>query len=57
MVWVLLMLKQYKTLARHYVTLDGERPSDEWIIALLKLRTRPIPVPAGFATNAERSAA
>jgi hypothetical protein len=46
-VWMLLMAKQYKVLARHYVTLDGERPSDDEIIALLKLRTRPIHLPAG----------
>ncbi len=51
MVWTLLMLKQYKTLARHYVTLDGERPSDEQIIALLKSRTRPIFLPAQQVTQ------
>ncbi len=58
MVWVLLMLKQYKVLARHYVTLDGERPSDEAIIALLRSRTRAIPVPAAVrSSGAARSAA
>ena len=45
MVWLLLMMKQYKVLARHYVTLDGDRPSDEAIVALLKSRTRPIHLP------------
>jgi hypothetical protein len=58
MVWLLLMTKQYKVLARHYVTLDGERPSDEEIIALLRLRTRPIQLPAGWSPRrAARSAA
>lgn len=44
-VWLMLMLKQYKGLAKRYVYLgEGERPSDEEIIALFKERLRAIPV-------------
>jgi fatty acid desaturase len=39
-VWALLMLRRYAALARHYVTLTGERPADAEIIALLKSRTQ-----------------
>jgi fatty acid desaturase len=49
-VWALLMLGRYKSLARRYVALDGPRPSDDEIIALLKSRTRAIvtaPDPSG----------
>ncbi len=42
-VWWRLMTHQYKALARHFVTLEGERPSDEAIIALLRERARRIP--------------
>ncbi len=39
-IWFLLMTKQYKTLARHYVQLNPDQPkSEEEIIALLKKRT------------------
>ncbi|MGE0431534.1 MAG: fatty acid desaturase [Planctomycetota bacterium] len=43
-VWVLLMLKQYRWLARHFVKLPGapDRSLDE-IVALLRERTRRIP--------------
>jgi hypothetical protein len=44
-VWLLLMLKRYKTLARHYVVLDGTAPSEEEIILLLRSRTSPIVLP------------
>jgi fatty acid desaturase len=39
-VWALLMFQRYASLARHYVVLDGARPSEEEIIALLRSRTR-----------------
>lgn len=42
MVWFLLMTKNYRALARHYVSLGKEKPSMEEIIALLKERTRRI---------------
>lgn len=42
-VWFLLMCKQYRVLARHYVQLNPEQPkSEEEIIRLLKQRTRKI---------------
>ncbi len=41
-VWGLLMLQRYRSLARHYVVLEGARPSEEEIIALLRSRTRAI---------------
>ncbi len=40
MIWVLLMLKRYNTLAKFYVQLDPENPlSEDEIVALLKRRT------------------
>ena len=42
MVWVLLMTKSYKTLAKQYVQLDGNALTKEEVIALLKNRTRKI---------------
>ena len=42
MIWFLLMLKDYKILARKVVRLDGSLKSEEEIIALLKSRTRRI---------------
>ena len=41
-VWACLMLRRYRSLARHYVALDGVKPNDDEIIALLRDRTRPI---------------
>ena len=41
-VWLLLMLKRYASLARHYVALDGSTPSEAEIVQLLTSRTRPI---------------
>ncbi len=42
MVWLALMLKRYHYLANHVVSCDGsDRPKDE-IVAMLKLRTRPV---------------
>jgi hypothetical protein len=46
LVWLLLMLKQYRTLARRYVNLSGDARSTEEVIALLKERTRAIPFAA-----------
>jgi len=43
-VWALLMFQRYASLARHYVVLDGARPSEEEIIALLRSRTRALAV-------------
>ena len=41
-IWVLLMLKRYNVLARHFVDL-GERPrSRREIVELLRARTRPV---------------
>lgn len=40
MVWFFLMLKRYDTLAKHYVVLEGERPPESEIIALLRSRTQ-----------------
>jgi fatty acid desaturase len=42
-VWWRLMTHQYHSLARHYVVLEGERPSEEKIIALLRERAQLIP--------------
>ena len=42
MIWFLLMIKRYDVLARHYVDLRGEHPSQQEIIALLRQRTRRI---------------
>ncbi|HUB08823.1 MAG TPA: fatty acid desaturase [Myxococcales bacterium] len=39
-VWFLLMLKRYRTLAAHLMTLEGERPSEADLVALLRERTR-----------------
>ena len=39
MVWLFLMLRQYKLLARHYVNLDGQARSQDEIVALLRGRT------------------
>lgn len=41
-VWANLMLRRYEKLASHYVCLDGKPRSQAEVIALLKLRTRPI---------------
>ncbi len=43
-VWILLMLKRYDTLAKHFVELRDTPRSHEEIVALLKERTRRIPV-------------
>ncbi len=43
-VWLMLMTKQYKTLAKHYVVLDGRDLSEDEIVALLKERTRRIDI-------------
>lgn len=43
-VWILLMLKRYDTLANHFVELRDEPRSHEEIVALLKQRTRQIAV-------------
>jgi len=42
-VWARLMIRNYDSLARHLVTLEGERPAHEELVATLKSRTRPIP--------------
>jgi hypothetical protein len=39
-IWLLLMTKSYRTLAKHFVDLRDERRSDEEIIALLKSRVQ-----------------
>ena len=44
-VWLLLMLKRYDTLARHYLPLEGASPSHEEIVALLRSRVEPIVLP------------
>jgi hypothetical protein len=41
-VWLLLVTRSYKTLAKHYVELDGKGRTQDEIIALLRSRTRPI---------------
>jgi fatty acid desaturase len=41
-VWARLMIRNYDSLARHLVTLEGERPPHEELVATLKSRTRPI---------------
>ena len=41
-IWLLLMLKRYRTLAKHYVDLRNEQPSREQVIVLLKSRTKRI---------------
>jgi hypothetical protein len=41
-VWLMLMLKQWNFLAARVVSLDGRERSREEIVAMLKLRTRPI---------------
>jgi fatty acid desaturase len=47
MIWLLLMTKSYKTLARHYVELDMQNPKSEAeIIRLLKSRTQKETAPA-----------
>lgn len=43
-IWGLLMLKRYDTLAKHFVELRDEPRTHEEIVALLKERTRRIPV-------------
>ena len=43
-VWFFLMFKSYGALAKHYVAVDGTKPSEESIIALLRERARAIPV-------------
>jgi fatty acid desaturase len=42
MIWFLLMIKRYDVLARHYVDLRGDNPSQEEIVALLRKRTQRI---------------
>jgi fatty acid desaturase len=42
-VWGALMLKQYGFLARRFVTLGGERPTDDEIVKTLRARLVPIP--------------
>jgi len=42
-IWLLLMFKRYRTLARHFVDLRPTRRSDTEIIALLRTRTRALP--------------
>lgn len=58
-VWGLLMTKQYKILARHFVDFETPKRSEEEIIELLKSRTRRITeeqVPYGYTLN-DRAAA
>lgn len=43
-IWFLLMFKRYDTLAKHFVELNDTPRSHEEIVALLKERTRRIPV-------------
>lgn len=59
LVWGLLMIKNYKTLARHFVDLEEPKRSQEEIIAFLKSRTARITtdqVPMGYNLN-DRAAA
>ncbi len=44
MIWILLMFKRYDILARHFVDLQNPRRSIKEVIALLKNRTKAIPV-------------
>ncbi|MCO4747557.1 MAG: fatty acid desaturase, partial [Proteobacteria bacterium] len=48
MIWKFLMMRDYDSLAKHYVHLGGPKKSHEEVVALLKSRTRPIPRPAGY---------
>jgi Fatty acid desaturase len=41
--WVLLMLKQHAVIARHMIILEGPRPSEADLIALIKERLVPVP--------------
>ena len=41
-VWAFLMLRRYDKLLEHYVCLDGKPRTEEEVLALFKLRTRPI---------------
>ncbi|MFO0675248.1 MAG: fatty acid desaturase [Polyangiaceae bacterium] len=43
-VWMFLMARRYDKLAAHYVNLSDQPKSKDSIVALLKERTRPIPV-------------
>jgi len=45
MIWALLMVKAYKTLARHVVPLGPATASEEKILALMQERLRPVPRP------------
>ena len=45
-VWLYLMLGRYRALARRYVPLGEARPTEDEIVALLRSRTRPIPLAA-----------
>ena len=40
--WVLLMLRAHHTIVKHVITLEGQRPSDAEILALLHERLAPI---------------
>lgn len=44
MIWACLMTKRYGVLARHYVHLDGPRPDEPAIVAMLQQRTQRIGV-------------
>lgn len=50
-IWFLLMTKNYRALARHYVHLGPERPSEQEIIDLLKTRVRRIDIARYRATQ------
>ncbi len=52
LVSILLWTGQWKTLAKHYVRLDGKPRSDEDVIAMLKSRVHPIPAGAEFKQQA-----
>jgi fatty acid desaturase len=48
-VWARLMLRRYRSLAHHYVALDGIRASEAEIIALLRSRTQAFAKPSRSA--------
>jgi fatty acid desaturase len=41
-IWLLLMLKQYKVLAKHFVNIDNVFKNDDEVVAFLKIRTQKI---------------
>ena len=45
-VWFLLMSRSYRTLAKHYVALTDQQPSEADVIALLRERARAFELPA-----------